>query len=386
MDLFEVLENLRAEDASVDRLFRGEGRSIRGLRRSDPRYIARLAETAGFIGEVLQGRRPSYHLQEAMTTSDFPLLFGDILDRQMYANYQEAPYTWNLLVKRSTVRDFREVKRFTLEGGDTPLDKVPEKTEYPADKLVEGSSGYRVYKYGRRMPFSWESMINDDLDALKNVPETLGRAARRTEERLVTEMFVDANGPKSTFFTVGNKNVITGNPPLSIAGLQAGFTQLAAQVDAQGEPIVLDSVTLWVPPALEIPAMNILNALQLEVTEAGGTANQKLIAVNWMRNRLKLSVGYYIPSVASSANGSTSWFMFGDPNRGRPAGELAFLRGHEAPEIWMKSPNATRVGGGVVDSMDGDFDTDSIQYRVRHVTGGATVDPKAVIASNGSGT
>jgi hypothetical protein len=34
--------------------------------------------------------------------------------------------------------------------------------------------------------------------------------------------------------------------------------------------------------------------------------------------------------------------------------------------------------------MDGDFDTDSIEYKVRHVLGGSVIDPKFAVASNGS--
>jgi hypothetical protein len=36
--------------------------------------------------------------------------------------------------------------------------------------------------------------------------------------------------------------------------------------------------------------------------------------------------------------------------------------------------------------MDGDFDTDTVEYKVRHVMGGTLMDPKAAVASNGSGS
>lgn len=49
--------------------------------------------------------------------------------------------------------------------------------------------------------------------------------------------------------------------------------------------------------------------------------------------------------------------------------EIGFLTGHETPELFMQSPNAVRVGGGAVDPMDGDFRTDSIDWKVRYVFG-----------------
>jgi hypothetical protein len=74
------------------------------------------------------------------------------------------------------------------------------------------------------------------------------------------------------------------------------------------------------------------------------------------------------------------------PVEGRPALIIAFLRGHEEPEIFIKEPNARRIGGGASDPMNGSFDTDSIDYKVRHVVGGRIVDGKATVASNGSGS
>ena len=77
----------------------------------------------------------------------------------------------------------------------------------------------RGQKYGRIIPLSWETIINDDLGAFQDLPMRLGRAARRTEEKLATNLFVGASGPNATFFAAGNKNVITGNPALSMAAV-----------------------------------------------------------------------------------------------------------------------------------------------------------------------
>ncbi|MCI0550524.1 MAG: Mu-like prophage major head subunit gpT family protein [Anaerolineae bacterium] len=357
--------------------------------------MQKLGEAAKVIAEVYNGKRPMYHLQEAMTTSDFPFLFGDILDRQILAAYREWPTTWQNYAKRGRVRDFRTAKRFGVYGADQVLGAVVgQKGEYPYEEINEDTPfSLSVSKYGRKIRFGWETMINDDLDALKDQPERLGRAARRSEEKYTTQLFVDASGPHASFYTGGNKNQIitangaaTNNPALSIAALQDGFKVLAAIKDQNGEPIVIETVELVVPPALEITALNILNALQIEITEAGGTSAQKLIAVNWMKGRTRLNVNPYIPIVASTANGSTSWFLFANPDNGRPALEVAFLIGHEEPEVFMKVPNQVRVGGGAPDVMDGDFETDSIEHKLRHVFGGTRMDPKMTVASNGSGS
>lgn len=385
MELLELIENIRAEEASVQRIFQRDGNGVRSnALRQKANYQARLAEAAQFVADVYSGKRPARHLKEAMTTSDFPYLFGDVLDRQLLAAYREAPSTHRNFVKVSRVPDFRKVRRYGVYGADQVLDTVKEREQYENDKIKENFPyEYAVEKRGRKLGISWESLVNDDLDALADMPARLGRAARRSEAKFVTQLYVDASGPHASFYTVGNKNIVPGNPALSIAGLTTALEKLTEQVDEQGEPIVIDMVELTVPPSLEVAALNILNALQIEYKEKGGTANQTITSANWMKAKFRLNVDYYIPIVASSANGKTSWFLFGSPDNGRPALELGLLRGHEEPEIFMKAPNATRIGGS---GESFDFDTDSIEYKVRHVYGGTRMDPKMTIASNGSGS
>lgn len=386
-EILKLIETVKQEKASLHELFGDAGTRVRNAQ-SSQKYYEKFARAAELISDVYSGKLSGDVLKEAMTISDFPLLFGDVLDRQLLANYLETPQTYRNFTKVSTVRDFRTVKRFTTSGSEGVLPIVNEQAEYPETSIGEAKYSYAVKKYGRRVPFSWETMIDDDLDALKDVPARFGRAARRTEQKFVTNLYCGTAGPDSTFYNAGNfSNVVTSNPVLSIAALQTAMTILAAQTDSDGEPIFIDAVELVVPPALEITALNILNAIQINLLTSGGaTSAQTLEAVNWMKNRVRLSVDPYIPIVASSSNGSTSWFLFANPNNGRPALEIGFLRGHESPEIFIKAPNAQRVGGGSVNPMDGDFDTDSIQYKVRHVLGGVTLDNKMSVASNGSGS
>jgi hypothetical protein len=383
MELLEVLESMRAGDASNAALFGDAGTSVR---MAGEKYQAKLVEAAKLLEDVLQGRKPMYYLKEAMTTSDFPYLFGDILDRQLMANYREWAVSWPNYCARKVVSDFRTVKRFWTTGGEAVLTEVAQGTEYPAAAITDQSPfSYAVKKYGKRLPFTWEAMINDDLGALQDMPARLGRAARRSEEKFATQLHVDATGPHASVYTGGNANVVTSNPALSISALQTAMTILGNMVDQESEPIVVETVVLEVPPALEVVANNILNAVQLwlDTNASAGTAQQNLVTVNWMRNRMRLTVNPYIPIVASSSNGNTSWFLHAGGDYA--PFEMGFLRGHESPEIFIKAPNATRVGGGAINPLDGDFDTDSIEYKVRHVFGGVALNPKWTVGSNGSG-
>lgn len=391
-ELLETLETIQAAEASVHRLFTSEsGRNISAApRRRDPRYMASLAEAALLIQEGIGGNRhAAYRLQEAMTTSDFPVLFADILDRQLLADYQQVVPNWRQFARAGTVRDFRQVKRFAVDGGLGLLTDVAEKTEYPEDKLPDASPfTYAVTKKGKRFQLTWETLINDDLGVMTRLPRNLATSARNSEEVFAVKLFVTSAGPNSTFFASGNGNLLTGNPTLSITALQAAFTALSAQKDSDGNPIMVETAVLLVPPALEVVANNIINATQILAALGGGpgTGTDQLTVANWLRNKVTVVVNPWLP-IIDTTHGSTAWYLLQGPGgMGRPISEIGFLRGYDAPQLFMKDPDAVRIGGGAVSPMDGDFDTDSVQYKVRHVFGGTLLDPKSAVASNGSGS
>ena len=61
---------------------------------------------------------------------------------------------------------------------------------------------------------------------------------------------------------------------------------------------------------------------------------------------------------------------------------MGFLRGNEAPALFVKSSNAMRIGGGgLTAAEDGDFDSDGIAYKIRHCFGGVLMEPRAAVAS-----
>lgn len=410
MEFLEILENIQSDLSTSRAIFNGEeGASVNSRRnivrgRRDPiAYKKQLLEAVKFVEKIKTGKLHPSLFQEVMTTSDFPILFGDILDRTLLAKYETLEPGWAAYARRVVVNDFREAELIPpILGADAVLDVVPEADQYPDAGLEEQErTRWKVQKFGRRVPFSWETIINDNLGQLNDIPERLALAARRTEHRQVTSLFIGTSGPASSMYSNGNKNIVNttngasvDNPPLSILGLEDAMLVLSKMVDESGYPIVRSVITLVVPPALEIRAMNILNATEVETTQErlGGNPNtgtngeNRLRLRNWMSGSLRVVVDPYIPVLANSANGNTTWFLFAEPNTSREAIRIGFLRGHESPEIWMKSPNAVRVGGGDVGPMSGDFDTDSIEYRIRHVLGAVKVDPKATVASNGSGS
>ena len=388
----DFVESVRVEDASYANLFDGGTNISQRLRQrfeADTEYRQHLAETMQFIREYRAGHVAPARFREAMTTSDFPILLGGVIDRTLLGGYREYPASFEMWCKiNRNITDFRTISRGFLNLADGALDTVAQQEEYQAAGAGEGQYTYAVQKYGRKFKFSWESFVNDNLGAFSEVPMALGRAARRTTARFATSLICGAAGPNPVFFSVANGNMMNGgNSALSQTSLAAAANLLAQQMDNGGEPIFNDPAVLVVPPSLKLTAMQIVNALQIRAQSAGGAdvgGTVQLDTVNLFQN-LKIAVEPYISRIITAGTvGRTSWFLAADPAQSeRPAVEIGFLQGHEEPQIAMKSPNAVMVGGGDVNAFAGDFDTDSIEFRVRHIVGGTLMDPRMMVGSFG---
>jgi len=340
-------------------------------------YEQKLKETIDLLTNArgLTPHRHEFMIREALTTSDFPYLFGDVLDRQVLASYKAVDPEWKKFVRMGTVpRIYPQVGgyRFALTGGDQYLAEVAEKGEYLASERDETRYPVSVKKYGRQFDISWESMINDDLGALNDTPERFARAAVRTEHRLVSGTYVADLVAAANLYAAANGN--SGALPLTIANLENTCEAMAAFLDANGEPIMNRAALLVVGPGLEFTARQILTAATKMWTNVVAASVAYPTANVISQYGLQLVIDPYIPIYAPNA--VLSWFLFADP-RDIAAMECDYLTGHERPEICMKASDKVNIGGGPIGPMEGDFATDNVFYRVREVFGCNRLDWRA---------
>lgn len=326
-------------------------------------------------GRRLSPRERAFRIEEAITTSDFPYMFGDILDRQLIAGYKAYESVWQKFCKQSTVKDFKTARRYTTYGGDAHLDVVAEKAEYLASPRDELYYNLLLLKYGRQFDISWEAMINDDLGALRDTPQRFARAVRHTEHRIMTTLYasdygahVEGNG--GNLFDATNA-VATA---LTIVALETGVETMLAFTDQVGEPIFARPKYLVVGPSLEMTARQILSSThKMWTDDAGGAFRASPTANVIAQFGLELIVDPYLPIVNTGNDRYSQWYLFCNP-ADLAALEGAHLTGHEMPEISMKNSDKVSVGGGPISPFDGDFGTDNVFYRVRLIFGGCKLD------------
>lgn len=326
------------------------------------------------------------HLLEAMTMDDFPLLFGDTLNRRLRARYAAVnPGLMQICYHRPT-RDFRENKTFHLSGMNGRLQEVGEKGERLAVHLMESKTSWYLKKYGEQADFSWEAFIGGEYGLFQDIPARMIDAATNTREWFLASLLCDAAGPLDATF-----DIATGTAPVSIAAIEAGIAAMASQtVMTETGVVPLNARAKYIiyPPALDFTVRKILGSQFGQWTYGGddeaapvmnGTTN---VLSNW---GLIPIMNEWLP-IINAATGNTAWYLATDPVGSVPLLEAGGLMGREDPEIFMKASDKVAVGGAPISPLEGDFATDNIFYAIRYCFGGAVCDTHGGYASTGAGS
>lgn len=326
-------------------------------------------------------------MTESMDSSDFSALSDQVLTRSVLANYQLFPTTYQLIAEVDrNIPDFRPISDYAFDGGKATYDVVKEKEGFKRRTMTSARYDMTVLKYEAGYEVSWEAIVNDNINMFQQMPRNLVIGGNNSIEKFSTGLYTDVNGPIATFFTSGNSNIITGNPALNFETLQAALAQWMNFTDADSVPInVSMGFTLVVGNgALFLKAKNIKETLLADITNNGGTTNERLRINNWVAPLFNVVYNPWIPQVATTANAATSWWLFANA-AARPAMKIGFLRGFDTIQMFKKAPNTMSMGGGIVEAL-GDFETMSNEFKGLTVFGGRMIDAKAAIASNGSGS
>lgn len=151
-------------------------------------YMARLRDCRDFLVAIKNGEVSQQRLQEVLSTSDFPILFGDILDLRLLGYYNQTTPTWSQYAQRGTVQDFRTTRIIQLDGMQTPLYPStyvkPELADVQyLNDLAETGYTTSVQVYERGVAYNWRMLMDRRGQFLNDIPKLLGRAAIRTEEK-----------------------------------------------------------------------------------------------------------------------------------------------------------------------------------------------------------
>ena len=296
----------------------------------------------------IQRAEGAYH-----STGSFANLMLDAANKTLLAGYEEAEFTWNIWARTApAVADFKNINRIRFSESPA-LEMVPELADYPEGKMSDSKESYKVEKFGSVFTVSWETIINDDLDAISRIPAMQGDAARRTQNTKVYEVLT-ANplmGDGVALFGAhaSGTNTSGGAGAPAVATLNTAFTGMRRQKGLNS------NVTLNLAPRfLIVPVEYEATAMELFSSTSYNAANNN----EGVRNIYGPGGGRSMTIVADAVLASAvQWYVAADTSRIDTI-ELAFLQGEESPVL----------------ENEWDFAKDCYRYKVRQTFGVKAID------------
>jgi hypothetical protein len=190
----------------------------------------------------------------------------------------------------------------------------------------------------------------------------LGTMAFKAREYAATQTIAN-----SSMFSVGNNNLLTGNP-ISIDGLTTSGVAFDGMTDQDGLPIGIDGGRVLAPASLKVVTSQLRNQTEIRNTSTTtGTLDGIPYTNNphagtfeafnsqWLDNALATAV-----AGTADPNRAVTWYRFADPMNA-PAFEVVYLNGSDTPTI---------------QSSEVDFNMLGLQYRCYFDFGFGEADPK----------
>lgn len=240
-------------------------------------------------GRSLDARRnPGQVVELALhTTSDFPLLMANVLNKSLLPDYDLAPQTYRQIAARKEFKDFRPHP--FLRAGDFPnLLQVNEHGEFQSGTLSETSESVTAITYGRILGISRQIMVNDDLNAFQDIASNAGRRVAAFENRtfyLLCILPAAGLGPTMSASSGGvavfnaAHNNITGAGVLSNTLLGSALALMMAQTSLDGIPLNTMPKILLTSPTSYVLAKTLLAALTPNVASSVNPFAGELMAV-----------------------------------------------------------------------------------------------------------
>jgi hypothetical protein len=276
-----------------------------------------------------QGRRFARQSQTPYQTSDFPDLMSNLMHKRVVASFRENDYGLPRVVTKRALDDFKPQIIIVLGFyGDLPV--VAENGEYTTyAALTDDKETYSPLKHGKTVDLTIETIANDETKTLRQVPDKMGRAARRTLAKFVWLDCLFSNPTMASdslaLFHASHNNLITD--ALGNTGLENALGKLLMQTErGSNEKFGFDLTDL----TLAVRSDSILKAQTLTDfnQEPGGNTSALDRLLRSAGGRVKINpVGLpFLPD-------SNDWMVTAS-NKEADIVEIGYWMGNEEPEFY----------------------------------------------------
>ncbi len=338
----------------------------------------REALSEGLRAKVRAGRLTESEtlLREAdVTTASFSFLLGTSMNKRLLKDYQAWPSEWQKFTTVTSLKDFKQQDRIRL-GAFGSLSTVLEDQAYTTLTLADTRAIYSPTKRGNIVQITRETIVNDDLYAIKQIPQKLAVAAAYTLAEFVYNLLAPSFGNiydgHSLFDSINHNNTgivaaslgtAASGGALNSADLQTAVVKMRKQTNLAGKPIGLKPRYLLTVPDLEFQAMTLLKSAGLP----GGNNND----INPMMGYCEPIIAPQLNALAAGPASTTMWIAIADP-RVIDTLEVGFVGGQVNPILLIQDMPLYGLN----------FTQDTISYKVRHEYGGAVLDYRGFYLGN----
>lgn len=314
------------------------------------------------------GRFKSQHrqiLQAAFSAADVGGILSNVQAKFLLNGWNSVEPTWETIAAIGTVNNFKETSFYRLTSAGT-WDEVGPTGELKHGKLGEDSYTNRAKTYGELIALTRQMQIDDDLNALSDMPRMLGRKAALTLAKIFWAKFLAS---KAALFPVDNSrlNYFDGaSSALSSTSLSTAVQMFREQKDSEGNPLGVEPAILLVSPSNEATADELYTSRNINT--GGAATSTKVPNNNTHAGKYKPAVSSYLSNTSiHAAADAVHWFLLADP-LDLAVMQVVFLDGRRNP---------------TVETAEADFGTLGIQTRAYSDWGVNTHEHRAGVMSKG---
>jgi hypothetical protein len=287
------------------------------------------------------------------TPSDFTVVLENVMHKILRAAYGLTPDTWTRFCATGTTSDFR-THNFYRTGFLSELDSLSDTGEFKNKAIPDGEKAtYSVGTKGNIIAISRQTIVNDDMGAVMQLTQRLGRAGKLTIEKMVYALLAQNAGlgptyAGTTLFHATKNNISTG-AALSAAAIDADRVAMASQMEPNSNEYAdLRPAILLLPVSLGGQA-RVINMSQYDPDTLANKSQMKPNVV----------AGLFRDVVDTPRITGTRRYLFADPSIA-PVIMVSFLEGQQEPVL--ETENGWRVDGVEMKARL-DVGVDAVDYR-----------------------
>jgi len=263
-------------------------------------------------------------LKAAFATHDISNLLSALVNKFLLNGFNAVESSWQDVSAVRSVNDFKAINLLRLNG-DMKFRKIGNAGELKIAQASDTKRSVAADTYGISTQLTRQDMINDDLNALSQIPQRMGRGAALAMNEAIWGEFQSSN---SSYYQAAS--AAAGNA-LSLTSLKAATTGFRKLTDPDGNPLGIAPRVLLVPPELEITAAELMSSALLI---SGNTTKEP--SANVLNGRYRVVVSNYLTS-------ASTWWLAAD-SVDLPALDVVFLNGQQAPTIEQVAPDYQLLG------------------------------------------